>query len=128
MAYPPTEVLSKINLMWIISVIIIQECSCLGRHAGFGASELCEVNSRTKISEGYRIAGRDQCEQFCHMTRGCSWWTWYGQVIEDEVTKDNVCFALNNCELVAQKCDNCVSGKKKNGKSTYHPNRRHQDL
>ena len=39
----------QINLMWIISVIIIQECSCLGRHAGFGASELCEVNSRTKV-------------------------------------------------------------------------------
>jgi len=88
-------------------------CHGLGRHSGYGASEICEVNSRTKISEGYRIAGKDQCEQFCKMTKGCTWWTWYSQVVEDEVTKDNVCFALKNCELVAQKCEHCVSGKKK---------------
>ena len=44
--------------------------------------------------------------------QGCTWWTWYSQVVEDEVTKDNVCFALKNCELVAQKCEHCVSGKK----------------
>jgi len=44
-------------------------CHGLGRHSGYGASEICEVNSRTKISEGYRIAGKDQCEQFCKMTK-----------------------------------------------------------
>ena len=38
---------------------------------------------------------------------------------EDDVTKDNVCFALSSCELVAQTCDHCVSGKKVDKENIY---------
>ena len=126
--------------------LCLPPCTSLGRHSGLGASEVCEVNSRTKVShhspphcpslhtgqvsEGYHVAGGQQCNTFCKMTRGCQWWTWYRHVTQDEVTKvsitlrcyilllisirlqDNVCFALTSCELVTQKCQNCSSGKK----------------
>ena len=68
-------------------LLILPSVWSLGRHSGLGASELCEVNSRTKVGEGYHIAGKDQCAQFCKMTAGCEWWTWYYQVNQDDVTK-----------------------------------------
>ena len=91
----------------LLLFLLLPSASSLGRHSGLGASELCEVNSRTKVSpgpdhggprgtelrvvvqvgEGYHIAGKDQCAQFCKMTRGCEWWTWYYQVNQDGVAK-----------------------------------------
>ena len=44
----------------------------------------------------------------------------FKRVLEDEETKDNVCYALNSCELVTQKCEDCRSGKKVSGKSIKH--------
>merc|ERR1711971_22026 len=67
--------------------LLLPSARSLGRHSGLGASELCEVNSRTQVGEGYHIAGKDQCAQFCKMTQGCQWWTWYYQVNQDDVTK-----------------------------------------
>ena len=55
----------------------------LGRHSGLGASELCEVSGATKLGEGYSVVDSRQCNQFCVMTRGCRYWTWYHRVTEE---------------------------------------------
>eukprot|EP00090_Calanus_glacialis_P011054 TRINITY_DN19539_c0_g1_i1.p1 TRINITY_DN19539_c0_g1~~TRINITY_DN19539_c0_g1_i1.p1 ORF type:complete len:138 (-),score=29.96 TRINITY_DN19539_c0_g1_i1:66-479(-) len=85
----------------------------MGRNEKLGASELCEVTGDTKLGEGYSIAGTEICHQFCSLTTGCQFWTWYSRVLEEEVVKDNVCYALSRCDLVTQRCEQCSSGKKR---------------
>jgi len=85
----------------------------LGRNQKLGASELCEVTEGTKIGEGYNIASPEMCNQFCTLTMGCEFWTWYNMLLEEDTVKDNVCFALSRCDLVTQRCEQCTAGKKR---------------
>ena len=52
------------------------------------------------------------CNQFCTLTMGCEFWTWYNMMLEEDTVKDNVCFALSRCDLVTQRCEQCTAGKK----------------
>ena len=74
-----------------------------------------QVNGETKLGEGYNIASKEMCNQFCSLTTGCQYWTWYSRVLEEDVMKDDVCYALSRCDLVTQKCEACISGKKVSG-------------
>merc|ERR1712154_44745 len=98
-------------LPFMLSYIVMVRA--LGRNQKLGASELCEVSEDTKIGEGYNIASTETCNQFCDLTTGCEFWTWYNMVEEDDNVKDKVCFALRRCDLITQKCENCKSGKKR---------------
>ena len=87
-------------------------CRAMGRNQQVGAIELCEVSDATKLGEGYSIAGTEMCHQFCRLTTGCEYWTWYSSVLEEDSRKDKVCYALSRCDLVTQMCQQCSSGKK----------------
>ena len=71
-----------------------------------------QVTEGTKIGEGYNIASPEMCNQFCTLTMGCEFWTWYNMMLEEDTVKDNVCFALSRCDLVTQRCEQCTAGKK----------------
>ena len=36
-----------------------------------------KVNETTKTGEGHSIASPERCNQFCDLTHGCKFWTWY---------------------------------------------------
>merc|ERR1712154_191295 len=83
-----------------------------------GGREVCLVNDTTKTGEGGSIVSPERCNQFCDLTQGCNFWTWYKRhcdklpCMDDEHTKVNVCYALSRCDLVINRCDGCTSGKK----------------
>jgi len=98
--------------------LVCIRCNAFSATDSYGRTELCDVRGDAKIGEGYNIANKERCQQFCDLTPDCTFWTWYKvhcdklPCMGDEFTKRQVCYALKSCNLVVQKCDGCTSGTK----------------
>ena len=68
--------------------------------------------------ESQSIADSVRCQQYCDLTQGCLYWTWYRRhcdvlpCLEDHLTKINVCYLLSSCRLAGQRCSGCTSGSR----------------
>ena len=73
------------------------------------------------MMESQSIGDSARCQQYCDLTQGCLYWTWYRRhcdslpCLEDHHTKINVCYLLSSCRLVGQKCSGCSSGSRVSG-------------
>ena len=81
-------------------------------------SFIFEVSERSLLMESQSIGDSGRCQQYCDLTQGCLYWTWYRRhcdrlpCLEDHLTKINVCYLLSSCRLVGQKCSGCSSGSR----------------
>lgn len=79
---------------------------------------ICEVSERNLVTESQSIVDSVRCQQYCDLTQGCLYWTWYRRhcavlpCLEDHLTKTNVCYLLSSCSLAGQKCSGCSSGSR----------------
>eukprot|EP00088_Acartia_fossae_P029990 TRINITY_DN30927_c0_g1_i1.p1 TRINITY_DN30927_c0_g1~~TRINITY_DN30927_c0_g1_i1.p1 ORF type:complete len:154 (-),score=19.28 TRINITY_DN30927_c0_g1_i1:49-510(-) len=90
----------------------------LGNNSQLEETQICQVTSKTVLDEGYNIADKRRCSQFCTMSIGCAYWTYYkhhkplpeeGLGVQD---RSNVCYALDQCKPTTKKCLSCASGQR----------------
>ena len=117
----------------LISLVFVQTNSFTKQNDRTGYTDVClvntyfylltnrfkfEVSERNLMMESQSIGDSVRCQQYCDLTQGCLYWTWYRRhcntlpCLEDHHTKINVCYLLSSCSLVGQKCSGCSSGSR----------------
>ncbi|XP_023342138.1 uncharacterized protein LOC111711897 isoform X2 [Eurytemora carolleeae] len=107
------------SFFWISALLIysVRDADALGRNMALQSSELCDVTNNSIAGEGFNIVSKERCNQFCTMNNDCAYWTWYKSHNtfgggSESSARENVCYALNTCHLITEKCLDCASGKR----------------
>ena len=119
----------------LVSLLVAQTNSFTKKNEKTGVTDVClvninlqsspshfpfipEVSERSLMMESQSIVDSERCQQYCDLTQGCLYWTWYRRhcdhlpCLEDPLTKVNVCYLLSSCRLSGQKCSGCSSGSR----------------